>query len=301
MGLKASGGSGSGGFGNQRTVDIINGISTNISTNFTSGGVPAVSLLGISPKAGGLRFGAGEAFPLGANGPDGIANNDAIGRAAVFFSPAAFLRDQYCGQTMAIRLLRPTFAFVDPFQVWEFEADLCFRLPAGVPGGDFGIVLHGDTALTGWGTDFTNVGVAGIGKFGMALMVTAATNELRCIARSAINGGFTVNVATGIIAQPPGGFANDRFRRCKFRLESATVNADAQCSWFIDGQRQLTLPFTAAAGMPNVALLTAGVQWLSAFRGFIRNANNNVSGAVLQYGYWRVSAAPSVAAMESPG
>jgi hypothetical protein len=203
---------------------------------------------------------------------------------------------------MPIRLLRPTFEFVDPFQVWEFEADLVFRLPAGVPGGDFGMILHGDTALTGWGTDFTNVGIAGIGKFGMAMMVTAATNEIRCIARAATTGGFSVNFATGIIAQPLGGTGStDRFRRCKFRLESATVNADAQCSWFIDGQRQLTLPFTAAAGMPNIALLTAGVQWLSAFRGFIRNANNNVSGAVLQYGYWRVSAAPSVGAMESAG
>jgi len=115
MTATASGGAVSAGFGNQRTIDVINGVSCRFLTNFTSGGVPASALLALSK---GIPDIANANFVVGSNGPDGIASNDAIGRAAIFFSPAAFLRDLFFTMPMTVRLVRPTIDFVDPFAVW---------------------------------------------------------------------------------------------------------------------------------------------------------------------------------------
>ena len=279
--------------GRLRTTNWLHAIGNQINTNFASGGFPAIGALGVQDGVNSAGL-----FPAGAGtGSDGIANNASVGRAHIFFSPSAGLRDQYCAQTLNVRLSRPLVDTVNPFAVWEVEADVIMRLPAGAINGDLGLVLHGDTSVTGWGTDFTDGALGGIGKFGMALMAQGATNEIRAIARSATTGGFTVNQATGIISQPVG--TVDRIRRLRIRLESATVAQDARCTWYVDDVAVHTLPLLAASGMPSIDLITGGVQWLGAFRAFLRNSRNNVSGAVLAYSHWRVSSAPTVAAMEA--
>ena len=292
---RALGGSGAASLGALgRTTNWLHAIGNQINTNFASGGLPAIATLGTQSgiNATGL-------FPQGANPPDGIANNSGVGRAHIFFPPGLLIRDQYCAQTMRVDLIRPLVRRVDPFAVWEVECDLIMRLPSGAIANDLGLVLHADTATTGHGTDFTNSAVAALTGTGIALMATGADNQIRCLARRS-GAGFSVNIATGIIAQAPGA-AVDRFRRLKIRLESATVSADAKCTWFVDDVPVATRNLTAAAGMPDATLIpSAGAfQWNGAFRAFIRQGGNNVSGAVLAYSHWRVSSAPSVAAMGS--
>ena len=292
--MRANSGGGAGNLGRLgRTLDVYQSIESGIATNFTSGGLPPIATQGTVPGVGHV---AGM-FPVGANGPDGIAASSGVGTAHIFFSPGAIIRDQYCAWTPRVNLLRPSKTLPDPFAVWEVEADVIMRLPAGTIANDLGMVLHIDTATTGYGTDFTNLG-AGISG-GIALMATGNDNQIRCLARRT-GGGFSVNKATGIIAQAPGAAA-DTFRRLMIRLESATPARDARCTWFVDGVQQHQLALTAAAGMPDVTLIppAGAVNWLAAFRPFLRNGGNNVSGAVFAYKRWRVSAAPSVAAMAS--
>lgn len=291
--MRASGGAGRSSLGVVgRTLDVYQSISSGIASNFSSGGLPPIATQGFVRPIGHV---AG-LFPVGALGPDGISNNSGVGRAHIFFSPGLNIRDQYCGYTPRISLLRPSKDIYDPFAVWEIEADVILRLPAGAIANDLGMVLHIDTATTGYATDFTNLGAGMTG--GVALFATGADNQIRCLARRT-GGGFSVNQATGIIAQAPGA-AVDRFRRLKIRLESATVAQDARCTWFVDDVQVHQLPFTAAASMPDATLIppAGATQWLGSFRAFLRNGGNNVSGAVLAYAWWRLSAAPTVAAMQ---
>ena len=277
-----------------RTTDWYHAIGNQIQTNFSSGGIPAGMTNGIQ---GGINTGG--IFPQGAGAAVGIANNSDAGRAHVFFNAGLTIKDFYCSQTMHVDLKRPLVNRVNPFAVWEVEADLIMRLPAGAIANDLGLVLHCDTGTTGHGVDFTNNGGAALTGSGIALMATGADNQIRFLARRS-GGGFGVNIPTGIIAQAPGA-AVDRFRRLKLRLESATVSADARVTWFVDNVPLGSRAFTAANSMPDLTLIppAGAFQWLGGFRAFIRQGGNNVSGAILAFASWRVSSAPSVAAMGS--
>ena len=296
MAISAVGGSGSSqASGGRRTLDWYAGIAGRIDSNFFSGGVPPVATRGII--RGG--FDTAGLFPVGSNGPNGIANNSDAGRPHLFFSPGVAIRDQFCIATMQIPIKRPIAAVYNPWQVWECEADVILRLPGGVIANDLGMILHCDTATTGYGADFTGGG--GAFSQGLALMAQGATNEIRALARGTNGVGFGVNVGTGVIAQAPGA-ATDTFRRLKIRVEGATVAADPQVTYWVDGVLKHTIALTPGnVNVPNLNIIPpAGAQqWLGAFRPFLRNGGNNASGAVFAYSYWRVSAAASVADMDA--
>lgn len=297
MSLTALGGSASTpSNGTQRTIDCYSALNSGfgLGTNFSSGAVPAIATVGVINRQSVAGM-----FPVGANGPDGLSNNVSVNIAHIFFPGTGLNRDQYCAISPLLRYNKPATALADAFAVWEIEAHMVFRLPAGAYAQDAGLILHGNTGITGYAAanDWTNGGGAGNpGQPGIAIMATGADNQLRVLARNTAAGAFSKNIATGIIAQPVGGFANDRIRRLKIRLESATLSDFAKATFFVDDAIAHSDFFTIGGSMPHPADLAA-VQWLGAFRPFFRNGGNAASAAVVAYSYLRVSAAPSVAAM----
>jgi hypothetical protein len=273
--------------GLRRTLDVYSGFNVQEQTNFASGALPAQSTIGWI-RGSGLQAGI---FPVGSNGPDGIAGNAAVGQPHLFMSAGTF-RDQYCIYHPWPKLVRPTRAYFDPFAVWEVEAHILLNPPGAAPVDDQGLIFHCNSGVTGYGTGFMQGGALGNPGYAGFAINHGAAGVPTFQARKLVGGALSESaVIPGLV----GPWVSPRVLRYKVQIISATPTADAQLIVQLDETTVLTRNFGAGnATMPNV---TDTAQWLGAFRVFIRNANNAVAGNALCYTHWRVSAAPSLAAL----
>lgn len=292
------------GGGTQRTIDVVSLWSVQQTTNFNGGALGFWSD-GFCLRSGTVISGV---FPNGANAPTEIAAG--TGRPTVYFGADGLVRDKYCNWAPAVQMLKPAVALANPFAVWEVEAHLNISKPAVNQQivGDCGLVMHGNTGVTGWGNDFRNGGGAGDpGQLGYAIFFwqDAANAEvrLRYMSRATIAGalGDGTDLGTAGPFFSPGGGDPDisRIVRIKCRHESATLSLDAKVTIFIDDVPKLTRFMSRGALLPNPdnTLGPASLFWLGAFRPFVRNHTTALVSSKLGCTLFRVSAAPSVAAL----